>query len=111
VVFTPTLLFLLPALDPGFPLLDVNQAVAMSLIVTFVGYSSATVGYWIQRRVAFDVAAPILMVTVPTAIALSWIGSIIPDRWLLFLFGFILFALAFVLVKFHGQAHPRDCPC
>ncbi len=110
-MFTPTLLFLLPALDPGFPRLDVNQAIAMSLIVEFVGYSSATIGYWNQRRVAFDVAAPLLMVTVPTAIILSWIGSIIPDHWLLLAFGLILFALAFVLVTFHGQSHPRDCPC
>jgi hypothetical protein len=54
---TQPLLFLLPILDPGFPNLNVNQAVAMSLIVTFVGYSSATAGYWIQLRVAFDVAA------------------------------------------------------
>jgi len=51
------------------------------------------------------------MVTVPTAIALSWVGSIIPDNWLLFMFGLILYALAFVFVKFHGRAHPRDCPC
>ena len=110
-MFTPTLLFVLPALDPGFPRLDVNQAIAMSLIVEFVGYSSATVGYWIQRRVAFDVAAPMLIVTVPTAIVVSWIGSTIPDSWLLLLFGLILFALAFVLIRFHGRAHPRDCPC
>ena len=110
-MFTPILLFLLPALDPGFPRLDVNQAIAMSLIVEFVGYSSATVGYWIQRRVAFDVAAPMLMVTVPTAILVSWVGSIIPDSWLLFIFGIILFALAFIFIIFHGRAHPRDCPC
>jgi uncharacterized membrane protein YfcA len=110
-MFTPILLFLLPALDPEFPRLEVNQAIAMSLIVEFVGYSSASVGYWLQRRVAFDAVAPMLMVSVPTAILLSWIGSIIPDSWLLFLFGLILFTLAFVLIRFHGRAHPRDCPC
>lgn len=109
-MFTPILLFLLPALDPDFPRLDVNQVIAMGLIVEFVGYSSATVGYWNQRRVAFDVAAPMLMVTVPTAIALSWVGSIIPDNWLLFMFGLILFALAFVFVKFHGRATPISPP-
>jgi uncharacterized membrane protein YfcA len=110
-MLTPILHFLLPALDPDFPRLEVNQVIAMGLIVEFMGSSSATVGYWNQRRVAFDVAAPMLMVTVPTAIALSWFGSIIPDNWLLFMFGFILYALAFVFVKFHGRAHPRDCPC
>ena len=111
MLFTPSLLFLFPALDPAFPRLDVNQAIALGLIVEFVGYSSAATAYWRQRRVAFEVAGPVLMITLPTAVLLGWIGSTIPDRWLLFAFGLILFGLAFVFLKFHRVKHPPHCPC
>ncbi len=111
MLFTPSLLFLFPALDPAFPRLDVNQAIALGLIVECVGYSSAALGYRRERRVAFDVARPILMITVPTAVLASWVGSAIPDRWLLLAFGLILFGLAYVFLKFHRVQHPQACPC
>jgi len=76
VLFTPSLLFLFPALDPAFPRLDVNQAIALGLIVEFVGYSSAATAYWRQRRVAFEVAGPVLMVALPTAVPVG--GQIAP---------------------------------
>ncbi len=71
----------------------------MGLIVEFVGYSSAATTYWRQRRIAFEVAGPVLMITLPTAVLLGWMGSAISDRWLLFSFGLILFGLAFVFLK------------
>ncbi len=111
MLFTPSLLFLFPALDPSFPRLEVNQAIALGLIVECVGYSSAALGYRRERRVAFDVARPILMITVPTAVLASWVGSAIPDRWLLLAFGLILFGLAYVFLKFHRVGHPPGCPC
>ena len=73
MLFTPSLLFLFPALDPAFPRLDVNQAIALGLIVEFVGYSSAAKAYWRQRRIAFEVAGPVLIITLPTVPA-DWRG-------------------------------------
>lgn len=111
-MFTPSLLFLFPALDPAFPRLDVHQAIALGLIVECVGYSSAALGYWRERRVELDVARPILMITLPTAVLASWVGLAIPDRWVLLIFGLILFGLAFVFLKFHRVDHPapQDVP-
>ncbi len=111
MLFTPSLLFLFPALDPAFPRLDVKQAIALGLIVECVGYSSAALGYWRERRVDLDVARPILLITLPTAVLASWIGMAIPGRWLLLAFGLILFGLAFVFLKFHRVDHSSGCPC
>ena len=80
MLFTPSLLFLFPALDPAFPRLDVNQAIALGLIVEFFGYSSAATAYWRQRRIAFEVAGPVLRITLPTASSagLDWLGKFRP---------------------------------
>jgi uncharacterized membrane protein YfcA len=109
VLFTPILLFLFPALDPGFPRLDINQAIAMGLIVEFVGYSSAALGYWRQRRVAFLEARSLLLITVPTAVLLSWVGSLVPDKILFLAFGVILFALTVLFVRFHRPETKAPC--
>lgn len=110
MLFTPSLLFLFPTLDPAFPRLDVNQAISLGLIVEFVGYSSAASGYWRQRRVAFDVASPLLLVTVPTAVLFSLVGSAVPARWLLLAFGLILFGLSFLFIRFHRANNAPGAP-
>ncbi len=111
MLFTPSLLFLFPALDPAFPRLDVNQAIALGLIVEFVGYSSAATAYWRHRRFGFEVAGPVLRISMTSAVLLGWICSAISDRWLLLSFGLILFGLAFVFLKFHRVKHPPHCLC
>ncbi len=112
-MFTPSLLFLFPALDPAFPRLDVHQAIAWGLIVECVGYSSAALGYWRERRLELDVARPILMITLPTAVLASWVGLAIPDRWVLLIFGLILFGLVLCLLEvLSGRSPlPSGCPC
>jgi uncharacterized protein len=98
VLFTPAFLFLFPAIDPAFPHLTPNQAVAMGIIVEFVGYTSASSGYCYRRMVAFDMARPLLLISVPTAVALSFVAYAVPPRWLLLAFGAILFLLAALVV-------------
>ena len=107
MLFTPAFLFLFPAIDPAFPRLTPNQAIAMGLIVEFVGYTSSSSAYCYRRMVAFDVARQLLLVTVPVAVAFSFISFTVPPRWLLVAFGGILFLLAGIMV---WQRRARAAP-
>ncbi len=99
MLFTPAFLFLLPAMDPAFPRLSANQAIAMGLIVPFVGYTSSSAAYCVRRMVAFEVARPLLLASVPMAVAFSFVSLAVPPRWLLLAFGGILFLLASLLIR------------
>lgn len=99
MLFTPAFLFLFPAIDPAFPRLTPHQAIAMGLIVPFVGYTSSSSAYCVRRMVAFDVARPLLTASVPTAVAFSFLSFAAPPRWLLAAFGGILLLLACLLVR------------
>ncbi len=98
MLFTPAFLFLLPAMDPAFPRLTANQAIALGLIVPFVGYTSSSAAYCARRMVAFEVARPLLLVSVPMAVAFSFVSLAVPPRWLLRAFGGILCLLAALLI-------------
>ncbi len=102
MLFTPAFLFLLPAMDPAFPRLTAHQAIAMGLIVPFVGYTSSSAAYCVRRMVAFDVARPLLTASVPMAVAFSFVSTAVPPRWLLLAFGAILFLLACLLMRGRG---------
>ena len=99
MLFTPAFLFLLLVMDPAFPRLTANQAIAMGLIVPCVGSTSSSFAYCIRPMVAFDVARPLLLVSVPMAVAFTFVSLAVPPRWLLLAFGTILFLLASLLVR------------
>ena len=102
MLFTPAFLLLFPAIDPAFPRLTPNQAIAMGLVVACVGSASSSSAYWYRRIVALDVAAPLLRVSVPVAVAFSIVAFSVPARGLLATFGGILFFLAVLLGRRRG---------
>lgn len=98
VLFTPSFLFLFPAIIATFPRLTPNEAIGLGLIIEFAGYSSAAYGYSRQRLVDYDLAKSLLIITVPLAITARLASSLVPSRVLLVAFGLVLFILAIILI-------------
>lgn len=104
VLFTPSFLFLFPAIIVTFPRLTPNEAIGLALMIEFAGYSSSAYGYSRQRLIDYDLAKSLLMITVPLAIAARLASSLVPSRVLLVAFGLVLFILAIIL--FYNLKNP-----
>jgi uncharacterized membrane protein YfcA len=101
VLFVPAFLFVFPAVVPGFPDLAVNAAIGLALFVELFGYSSSVAAYWYRHQIDFNIAAKLLVITVPTA-ALARVGSyFVPSGVLMLGFGVLLVVLAVVLYESH----------
>lgn len=101
VLFVPAFLFVFPVLVPGFPDLAVNAAVGLALFVELFGYSSSVAAYWYRHQIDFNVAAKILVVTVPTAVVARGASYFVPPAVLMIGFGLLLVALSLILYEAH----------
>jgi uncharacterized membrane protein YfcA len=101
VLFTPAFLFVFPALVPGFPALGINAAIGLALFVELFGYSSSVAAYWYRHQIDFNVAATLLLVTVPTAVVARAGSYYVPGDLLMVGFGVLLLVLAVVLYEAH----------
>ena len=101
VLFVPAFLFVFPLLVPGFPALAANAAVGLALFVELFGYTSSVTAYWYRPQIDFNVAAKLLVVTVPIAIIARAASYYVPSDVLMIGFGLLLVALAVVLYEAH----------
>ncbi|MFB6097088.1 MAG: TSUP family transporter [Haloferacaceae archaeon] len=101
VLFVPAFLFVFPVVVPGFPHLAANAAVGLALFVELFGYSSSVAAYWYRHQIDFNIAARVLVITVPTAM-LARVGSyFVPSDALMIGFGVLLLLLSIVLYESH----------
>lgn len=109
VLFTPSFLFVFPALFPSFPALATNEAIGLAFIVEIFGYTSSVSGYWYRGQIDFTIAKALLVITVPVAV-IGRIGSyFVPGEALLFVFGLLLIGLAWVMYQYHPDDASRTC--
>jgi uncharacterized membrane protein YfcA len=101
VLFTPAFLFVFPLVVPAFPALAVNAAIGLALFVELFGYSSSVLAYWYRHQIDFNVAAKLLTITVPAAVATRAVSYYVPSDALMVGFGVLLVALALVLYEAH----------
>jgi len=101
VLFTPAFLFVFPAIVPGFPLLSINAAIGLALFVELFGYSSSVAAYWYRHQIDFNVAAKVLLITVPTAMLARTASYYVPSSVLMVGFGVLLVVLAVILYESH----------
>lgn len=91
----------LALLVPGFPQIAVNAAIGLALFVELFGYSSLVAAYWYRHQIDFNIAAKLLVITVPVA-AVARAGSYyVPSNVLMAGFGVLLVVLAIVLYEAH----------
>jgi len=101
VLFVPAFLFVFPVLVPGFPHLAANAAVGLALFVELFGYSSSVTAYWYRHQIDFNVAARLLVITVPVAMVARAASYYVPSSVLMVGFGLLLVVLAVVLYEAH----------
>ena len=101
VLFVPAFLFLFPDVVPGFPDLAANAAVGLALFVELFGYSSSVAAYWYRHQIDFNIAAKILVITIPTAVVARAASYYVPADALMIGFGVLLLALSVVLYEAH----------
>lgn len=109
VLFTPSFLFVFPALFPSFPALSTNEAIGLAFVVEVFGYTSSVSGYWYRGQIDFTVAKTLLVITVPLAV-IGRIGSyFVPGEALLLVFGLLLLVLAWVIYRYHPEDASGTC--
>lgn len=101
VLFTPAFLFVFPFVVPGFPDITVNAAIGLALFVELFGYSSSVAAYWYRHQIDFNIAAKLLVITVPTAILARAGSYYVPSNVLMVGFGVLLVVLSVVLYEAH----------
>jgi len=101
VLFVPAFLFVFPVLVPGFPHLAANAAVGLALFVELFGYSSSVAAYWYRHQIDFNIAANVLLLTVPTAMIARAGSYYVPADALMIGFGALLLGLSVVLYEAH----------
>ncbi len=106
VLFVPAFLYLFPVLIPSFPRITPNEAIGLAITIEFFGYTSSVSGYWFRRQIDFAIAGKVLALTVPLAILSRAVSYFLPARGLLLVFGFLLIALAGILLR--TARHPRE---
>lgn len=103
-LYLPAVLLLFPAVLPNFPAVGTNDAIGLALVVMFFGQTSTLSGYWYRGQVDRRLAAAALSITVPLAVA-GRVGSFfLPGEALLAVFAVLLFGLAAVVARYHGEA-------
>lgn len=100
-IFVPAFLIGFPFLVPSFPAVTANEAIGLTLIIMFFGQTSTLTGYIYRKQVRFDVAATILVITLPFAALGRVVSYYIPERILLSVFVALVFVLAAVLYRSH----------
>ncbi|MFB6086433.1 MAG: TSUP family transporter [Halodesulfurarchaeum sp.] len=103
VLFVPAFLFVFPVLVPGFPPLATNAAIGLALFVELFGYSSSVLAYWYRHQIDFNIAAKLLVLTVPTAMLARAGSYYVPSDVLMIGFGILLVMLSIVLYESHGH--------
>ncbi|MFB6163259.1 MAG: sulfite exporter TauE/SafE family protein [Halococcoides sp.] len=104
VLFVPAFLFVFPVLVPGFPVdLRPNEAIGLALFVELFGYSSSVLAYWYRHQIDFNIAARLLVITVPTAMIARVGAYAVPSTVLMLGFGALLVVLAVVLYESHAH--------
>ncbi|MBI3809031.1 MAG: sulfite exporter TauE/SafE family protein [Nitrospirae bacterium] len=106
VLFVPAFLYLFPILIPSFPRITPNEAIGLAITIEFFGYTSSVSGYWFRRQIDFAIAGKVLAFTVPLAMLSRAVSYFLPARGLLLVFGFLLIALAGILLR--TAHHPRE---
>ncbi|MFB6163583.1 MAG: TSUP family transporter [Haloarculaceae archaeon] len=101
VLFTPAFLFVFPRVVPGFPALEINAAIGLALFVELFGYSSSVIAYWFRHQIDFNIAAKLLVLTVPVAMLARAGSYYVPSGVLMLGFGALLVLLAVVLYESH----------
>lgn len=101
VLFVPAFLFVFPLLVPGFPDLATNAAIGLALFVELFGYSSSVTAYWYRHQIDFNIAAKVLLITIPTAVVARAGLYYVPSQLLMIGFGVLLVVLSVVLYESH----------
>ncbi|MFB6083531.1 MAG: TSUP family transporter [Halorientalis sp.] len=101
VLFVPAFLFVFPVVVPGFPRLAANAAVGLALFVELFGYSSSVAAYWYRHQIDFNIAARILVITVPVAMIARAGSYYVPSDVLMIGFGALLLVLSIILYESH----------
>jgi uncharacterized membrane protein YfcA len=101
VLFTPAFLFVFPLVVPNFPALSINAAIGLALFVELFGYSSSVAAYWYRHQIDFNIAAKVLLITVPTAVLARAGSYYVPPKVLMLGFGVLLVVLSVVLYESH----------
>ncbi|MFB6134579.1 MAG: TSUP family transporter, partial [Halanaeroarchaeum sp.] len=99
VLFVPAFLFVFPVLVPGFPDLSTNAAIGLALFVELFGYSSSVAAYWYRHQIDFNIAAKVLVITIPTAVLARAGAYYVPSQLLMIGFGIQLVLLSVVLYE------------
>lgn len=99
VLFVPAFLFVFPILVPGFPDLTTNAAIGLALFVELFGYSSSVAAYWYRHQIDFNIAAKILIITIPTAVIARAGSYYVPSQLLMIGFGVLLVVLSVILYE------------
>lgn len=98
-LFTPILLILFPIFGPEYLLDSAVAAFTAALLTQCFGFSSAFVGYYRRRLIDFKSGLPFAAVGVPCGILGAFIAHAIDGDALKALYGILMLALAFILLR------------
>lgn len=102
-LFIPAFTMFFPVVLPGFPAIELREAVGLTLIIMFFGQTSANVGYWYRDQIDVSLAALSLVWAIPMAILGRIVSYVLPDELLLLVFVGLLLGLSAIVYR-HGKS-------
>ena len=96
-LFTPIFILVFPLLGPEYVLGSTIAAIGTALITQTFGFLSGFIGYYRRRLIDFRLAARIVVVSVPVAIAGALTAGIVHDSVLLASYALLVAVLSVVM--------------
>ena len=96
-LFTPIFILVFPLLGPEYVLGSTIAAIGTALITQTFGFLSGFVGYYRRRLIDYRLAAGIVVVSVPVAIAGALTAGVVHDSVLLASYALLVAVLAVVM--------------
>ena len=96
-LFTPIFILVFPLLGPEYVLASTIAAIGTALITQTFGFLSGFIGYYRRRLIDYRLAARIVLVSVPVAVAGALAGGVVHDSVLLGSYALLVAVLSVVM--------------
>jgi uncharacterized membrane protein YfcA len=96
-LFTPIFILIFPLLGPEYALHSTIAAIAAALITQTFGFLSGFIGYYRRKLIDYRLAARIVVVSVPVAIAGALTAGVVHDSVLLASYALLVAVLSVVM--------------